>query len=69
MGDLVKPQPLNYWSTIDLIGWGMPDRNDHEANWELYQKFENPRVYVENPDDDLAAQSLANNEIVDIDWS
>ncbi len=69
MGDLVKPQPLNYWSTIDLIGWGMADRSDHEANWELCQKFENPQVYVENPDDYLAAQSLANNEIVDIDWS
>jgi Uma2 family endonuclease len=66
MGDLVKPQPLNYWSTIDLIGWGMADR---EANWELYQQFEDPRVYVVSPDDYLAGQSLANNEVVDIDLS
>ncbi len=46
-GDLVRPQPLNYWSEITLVAYDLERNTYHEGSWALYQRFqENPCVHL-----------------------
>lgn len=37
IGDLVKPEPLNFWSEITLVVWDLAERK----NYEIYQDLSN----------------------------
>lgn len=62
-GDLVRPQPLNFWSEITLVVYDLARDAYHDATWALYQRFEkNPSVHLAEPDD----AEIDHNELVEI---
>ncbi|MCP4696975.1 MAG: Uma2 family endonuclease [Gammaproteobacteria bacterium] len=53
-GDLIRPQPLDFWSDIVLVGYDLSDETELEGNSELYEKFKNPKVYLFKAEEELS---------------
>lgn len=55
-GDLIKPEPLNFWSELFLLAWDLPV--NHETGRELYQLIwnisSNPNIYFFEADGTLS---------------
>jgi predicted nucleotidyltransferase len=44
IGDLVRPQPLSYWSDITLVAWDVPERKGYEIYQALCNLSKEPSV-------------------------
>jgi predicted nucleotidyltransferase len=58
IGDLVRPEPLHYWSEITLVAWGLP-KERRELYTTLDELFTTPGVDVRAAEDALPRQQLA----------
>jgi hypothetical protein len=58
IGDLVRPQPLGFWSELTLVAWGLP--KDHYA---IYQALDalarEPRIEIRSAEDASPRQYAA----------
>lgn len=46
IGDLVQPQPLNYWSEINLVVWDMQGRSNLDIYKALSAASEKPEIRI-----------------------
>lgn len=54
IGDLVKPEPLNFWSEITLVVWDLPDRKDYEIYQDLSKLSKEPDINLIEADSKYA---------------
>jgi Uma2 family endonuclease len=68
IGDLVRPQPLNYWSNITLVAWDVPERKGYEIYQALSNLSKEPKLRLLEPDDYMTMeekQAIA-HELIEI---
>lgn len=69
IGDLVKPEPLNFWSEITLVAWDLPDNKDYEIFQELSNLSKEPRIELLEPESGYTTkvqQEAITHELVEI---
>jgi hypothetical protein len=50
IGDLVKPEPLNFWSEITLVVWDVPERKGYEIYQDLSNLSKEPDINLVEAD-------------------
>ena len=69
IGDLVKPEPLNFWSEITLVVWDLPGRKDYEIYQDLSNLSKEPEINLIEADSKyatLAQQQGISQSLVEI---
>lgn len=68
IGDLVRPQPLNYWSDITLVAWDVPERKGYEIYQDLRKLSQEPKLRLLEPDDYMTVEEkqAISKELVEI---
>ncbi|NHC36886.1 Uma2 family endonuclease [Scytonema millei] len=68
IGDLVRSQPLSYWSDITLVAWDVPRVKSYEIYQEFCQLSQQPKLRLLKPDDFMTVEEkqAVVNELVEI---
>lgn len=56
IGDLVRSQPLNYWSDITLLAWDVPERKGYEIYQDLRKLSQEPKLQLLELDDYMTVE-------------
>lgn len=66
IGDLVRPEPLGFWSELTLVAWGLP-KNHYAIYQALDELAREPRIEIRNAEDASVRQRAAfAREAVDV---
>lgn len=68
IGDLVRSQPLSYWSNITLVAWDIPKLKGYEIYQDLRELSQQPQLRLLKPDDYMIVEEkqAVVNELVEI---
>jgi Putative restriction endonuclease len=67
IGDLVKPEPLNFWSEITLVAWDLPQEVAGESYLAISELSDSPKLHLLDAEDATPTQEQAiASELVEI---
>ena len=67
IGDLVKPEPLNFWSEITLVAWDLPQEVARESYLAVSELSDSPKLHLLDAKDSTPTQEQAiASELVEI---